>query len=204
MGGRPRRGYICRPAKGPAEFALEAPRPAPVRDSIGPVIEVLSPRDGDFVDTAPITISVRVRDDRGVERVAINDAVVRGSKGVYAARMSKPHRGENEVRVEAWDTSGNKSQRAVTFNYAPAPPPDTIEPRVKILAPREGQQLNSRPVWAVVAVKDEGGVARVQINGANAKKDSKGRYRVKRDPPSGQNTGPVIAMDSAGNRGSEQ
>ncbi len=133
--------------------------------------------------------------------MTINDAEVQGAGGRFRARMSRPNEGENRVRAEAWDASGNKTQVFSTFTFRPAPPPDIEPPVVKILAPRKGQRINSAPVQVVVQVSDEGGVGRVQVNGVDAELDAKGNYRVRIDRPStGRNPVRVLASDQAGNR----
>jgi hypothetical protein len=202
VGGRPRKGYVCRPARGPAEFAREAPPPArPRPDRTPPRVAILNPRSGTRVESAPIDILVEVTDDRGIARVTINDAEVEGTGGRYRARMSNPNEGENRIRVDAWDQAGNRGSDTCSFEFVPPPPPDTIAPTVTILAPRSGQSLTSSPVNVVVSAADDQEVTRVVINGKAAQRDAKGHYRVRVVPGPGQNTIRATAEDAAGNQG---
>ena len=89
-------------------------------------------------------------------------------------------------------------------SFAPPPPPpppaDRQAPTIRILAPKQGQQVSSTPVNVVAEVHDDRQLERVTINGADARRDERGLFRVRISQPSdGRNGIEVRAWDAAGN-----
>lgn len=166
-------------------------------DATAPQIKFLSHKEGATLTESPIVVKVSVTDDRGVSRVTLNGKAVSGKNGRYSIRVN-PKPGPFQVRAKAWDAAGNESAADLTLRYAP----DTQAPVVKILAPRNGQAINSVPINVVAQVSDDRDVAKVLINGVVARRDAKGRYVVSiTKPHQGPNGVQVQAWDSAGNKG---
>ena len=115
-----------------AAFALAAlvlacdddnPNP-PEPDTISPVIEILAPEDGAII-SQPRSIEIRARvTDAGGVRVAEfylddekvgEDTVADERVYAYLWQATPLAAGAHEIRVEAEDPSGNRSEQAITF-----------------------------------------------------------------------------------------
>ena len=166
-----------------------APPPPPPSDRTPPTITILSPRADALVTAAPVNVVVEVRDDRGVERVVINNAdAAQDAQGRYRVRLSRPNDGANGVRVEAWDAAGNRAMEQITFRFDATPP--AIEGDATLSVEGKVDDLECT----------------LTINGVNVDYDKQtGRYSVK-VPADPQDPGRVVivATDPYGNESREE
>ncbi len=148
-------------------------------DTQAPVITIIAPIDGAFVNTRSMPVQGRVTDAlTGVQDIFLNDQrlLFNASGDFTASVMLAP--GSNSLMVRAMDGASNT--RSTTFQVTL----DTIAPVIQIQAPADGTITNQTPVALIYTV--DGGAPTTE----------------NRALTEGSNTLTVSQTDPAGNTGS--
>lgn len=128
-----------------------------VLDTLSPFIEVLSPRNGSFINVAQALVTGRTEPGA---RVSVNGQPVINSDGRFSLAVDLPNE-TNLVVVSARDAAGNQNDTALTVHVDLAPPAITVA------FPRMGQHFGRRNItvngttepFATVTAGDFTGVA---------------------------------------------
>lgn len=80
----------------------------------GPEIKIESPKEGSTIHQNPTNVTGSAE---GADSVIINgfQAILSGSNYLYSLTLKD---GENEIKIEAIDDAGNKSEKIYKFNYS--------------------------------------------------------------------------------------
>ncbi|MDP2340999.1 MAG: hypothetical protein Q8O67_08580 [Deltaproteobacteria bacterium] len=152
-------------------------------DNQPPALTVLSPKDGTV--TAPdVEVIIEAR-DADVARVEIGGrTAVKQRPGIFAARLSLAE-GPNTVPVSVVDEAGNETTATLALTLDTTPPDMTATVKV------------------VVEGKVERGSA-VFVDGQPVSVDLLGGWRVELIVKKGQRTVEIVAIDTNGNKKTEQ
>ncbi len=172
-------------------------------DTAPPKVEVLRPRNGAYVNTTDVSISVSATDNMCLASVIayVNDSPVKLVNGV--GKYKAPGEGDYVLKVSAKDCAGNKASINEVFHV------DLTPPSVTLIKPRAGAVIRA-PFQLSARVKDNYGVRLiyVAVDGKVIKKlnpsQHLARYWVNvsiADLPEGPHRIAVIAEDVAGNIG---
>ncbi len=107
---------------------------------------------------------------------------------------------QKSVAVKAGQTA------TVSFALTPdiPPPTDTVPPAVKITYPPDQFATYSQTVEVRGTASDNVGVVSLRVNGQSVGLDGNGNFRTQVQLQLGRNTIEVVALDGAGNRGSDK
>jgi tetratricopeptide (TPR) repeat protein len=103
---------------GKAEYFLERSLKAIAtsgNDTSAPRITIKTPEDGSVSTKKSTQLIVLIEDDRYVDSIRVNHNVIPipGDREIELAERIKLARGENWLRVEAWDAAGNSSSDSI-------------------------------------------------------------------------------------------
>ncbi|MDI3480736.1 MAG: hypothetical protein PWQ97_391 [Tepidanaerobacteraceae bacterium] len=170
-------------------------------DTTAPEIEVSGLVDGMSVQTATLTFTVTVTDDRDgavVPKVTRNGTELEaGDGGTYTCTLTE---GQNTITIEAADTAGNKAEKIYTITYTRPTEPDTTAPEIEVSGLVDGMSVQTATLTFTVTVTDDRDgavVPKVKLNGT-AISGTNGTYIV--SLKQGSNTITITAYDSAGNQ----
>ncbi|MGQ9582388.1 MAG: right-handed parallel beta-helix repeat-containing protein [Thermoplasmatota archaeon] len=97
-----------------------------IRDTIGPVLSIISPQNGTIFNTS--LIEVRGTTERGA-LVKVNGAGVSFVGGTFVAEVVLTEEGENIITIEALDALKNEAVTTITVYL------DTVPPELRITSP---------------------------------------------------------------------
>jgi hypothetical protein len=172
-----------------------APFSFSIGDTLGPLLSVTSPTEGQVVTTSPITLQGTSSDPSGVASVTVNGTQ---AVGTTTWTRSEPLAvGANNFLVQARDTVGNISSLTRHVTYQPPPAPDTQPPTVAITSHTNGQVLTTSAATLQGTAGDNVGVTGVTVNGLAATGTSAWSRAL--TLAAGPNSFTVRAVDAAGN-----
>jgi hypothetical protein len=128
-----------------------------VLDTLAPFIEVLSPRNGSFVNVAQALVSGRTEPGA---KVTVNGQPVINSDGRFSLAVDLPNE-TNLIAISAQDRAGNPNDTFVEVHV------DLVSPSITVSFPRMGQHFGRRNItvngttepFAMVTAGDFTGVA---------------------------------------------
>ena len=95
-----------------------------VVDYTPPVITVTAPEDGATVGTDTVTVEGTVTDNVEVAQLSINSTAVSfAADGSFSVNCALSE-GENTIKIVAFDTAGNRTEKDITVTYTTAIPGD--------------------------------------------------------------------------------
>lgn len=130
--------------KGSFSFTLTwnpgQPGPDPIpNDTTPPTVSITDPVNNTTLSSASVTVKGSAKDNTGVVRLAykLNGAaekditISKGTTASYSFTLSNLASGSNTLRVNAYDTAGNKGSSTINLTYSssnPTPPPPAPTP----------------------------------------------------------------------------
>jgi RHS repeat-associated protein len=163
-------------------------------DTTPPVISVISPQPGSYLNTPRLTISGTVNEP--VRSLKVNVASVPVVDNAFTSAAFTLTEGTNLIPVEAVDRAGNPAAVTVPLYL------DTQPPVVQIAEPAADSFVNTPRITVSGTVNEP--VTSVTVNGAPATVDGTGFTLAGVALTEGENTILVEARDRAGNSGSQQ
>ena len=161
-------------------------------DTVAPVIQIMSPVQGSFINTPTITVSGSVTELHLAE-VRINGTQVPFASGSFSLSGFLLSEGSNTITVRATDNAWNASELPVPLTL------DTIAPVVTITAPVPNALLGSQQVTVSGTVSELN--TTVTVNGSPAQVIGQDFTLSGVALAEGPNDIHVVATDRAGNPG---
>lgn len=156
-------------------------------------LTVFDPIDGSITNASPLLVNGIVKGS-GVT-VKINDIFVPVTTNGIFNSFTTVNEGNNVIHITASDSSGN--QVDTTRNVFV----DIVPPVISEISPISGTTVNSNDITVTGRAIDPR-LVKVTVNGINAVINADGFFTAVNVPISeGENYIPIIAMDTAGNRG---
>lgn len=157
-----------------------------VLDTLAPFIEVLSPRNGSYINVAQVLVSGRTEPGA---KVSIYGQPVINSDGRFSLAVDLPNE-TNRIDVEARDLAGNLNTTALTVAV------DLVPPSISIGFPRIGQHFGRRNVTLNGTTEPFATVTAGDFIGAAG---ADGSFRMNVTLLFGNNTLLIRSTDRAGN-----
>lgn len=142
--------------------------PGPSPDTIVPMVAITSPRDGDTLTSAVVTVTGTASDNVGLQKVHVSKDETNWVDATGTTSWSAVlglAEGQNTIYARATDLSGNTATVTITVTvYSAGPGPDVAVPTVAFTSPRDGDTLTSTMVTIVGTAWDNVAVRKVQVS----------------------------------------
>jgi hypothetical protein len=171
-------------------------------DAVAPAIIITSP-SGTVVGNSRLAIVLDYSDstsgvDLSTLRITLDGASLAACNVGDSSTVCQPPNlalGAHTLTVNLRDRAGNAGAASLQFNLV-----DSAPPTIVLTAPGEGAFVNTASVLVTGSVSDEGQVASVTVNGAEASLLN-GEFHASVALVDGFNEIHVVALDMAGNQG---
>ncbi|HUI92188.1 MAG TPA: Ig-like domain-containing protein [Chitinivibrionales bacterium] len=174
-----------------------------VKDTVGPVFTVATPRNGDTVATATVMISGTTADISGVASLLVNGVAATIVNNTWSVSVPVAA-GPNKLLITATDASPqhNVSRDSIAIVYNAAAQDKTL-PSVAITSPSINTVVsNPLNITVTGTASDPAGIASVKVNGFSAAYTSGTWSAVISLSHPGSNAVWAVATDGAGNKDS--
>ena len=179
-------------------------------DIIPPVIEMITPVEGQVFFIENVTVSGSADDDMALDKIEIrvNEDPWQQANGTVSWSIEATlAQGANAIHARAWDTSGNNATSMVNVTYNTTGSADNTPPSVMISFPSGGQIFESGSVKVQGNASDDVGLAKVEatLNGGPWQICiGLGSWSIDLALMKGTNKIMVRATDSSGNNATDQ